>query len=197
MLGTPFDLSQVLAPGGAIPDLEVVAHTRDDDLPLDLGVLQQRRRDHHAPLPVELGLGGAGEEVPLYEPPLAAEGVESDEPSLNGGAPVVARIGVEAAVHSSRDNDAAGKGFAELRRKREAVLVIDRVLVLAEKHGPLCPTLDHYVPQSNPFAPPSHTFTHGPVLVLEDERRAAAAVRASLRGTSRRRLRTALAAARP
>src|SRR5919201_4114511 len=195
MLRTPFDLSQVLAPGGAIPDLKVVAHARDDDLAIDLRVFQQRGRDHNAPLPVELRLGGPGEEVPLDEPSLTAERVEPDEPRLHRGAPLVPRIRVEAPVHPARDDDTAGERLAEPGRKRETVLFIDRVLVLAQKHGPLCPTLDHYLPQINPFAPRSHTAAHGPVLVLEDACRAAAPVRAPLRGASRRRLRAALAAA--
>ena len=52
------------------------------------------------------------------------------------------------------------KGIAELRRKGDPALVIEGVLVLAEKHrfrrsaaGPLSTTLDHIQPQSNPRLP--------------------------------------------
>src|SRR5688500_948368 len=40
-LHTPFDVFQVLAPGGAVPDLDVVAHTGDDDLAAQTGVLDE------------------------------------------------------------------------------------------------------------------------------------------------------------
>ena len=40
--GTPFHLLEMRAPGGAVPDLHVVAHARDDDLPGELGVLEER-----------------------------------------------------------------------------------------------------------------------------------------------------------
>src|SRR5919204_5258075 len=63
ILRTPFHLSDVLAPRGAVPDLQVVAHAGDHDLPPDAGVLGQRRRYEHAPLLVGLRLGRAGEEV--------------------------------------------------------------------------------------------------------------------------------------
>ena len=44
------------------------------------------------------------------------------------------RISVEAAVHPAREHDAVRERRPELGRKREPVLVVDRVLVFAEKH---------------------------------------------------------------
>src|SRR3972149_7625068 len=43
---TPFDLFELLAPDGAVPDLHVVAPAGNDDLPLELCVLDERGRDH-------------------------------------------------------------------------------------------------------------------------------------------------------
>src|SRR6516165_203482 len=50
----PFGVRQLLAPDGAIPDLEVVVHTGDGDLAADPGPLEQLRGDHHPALSVEL-----------------------------------------------------------------------------------------------------------------------------------------------
>src|SRR6185436_6414284 len=65
-LHTPFDLFDLLLPGCAVPDLDVVAHPGDDDLAPETRVLEERRRNHHAPLLVELGLGGARKHVAAH-----------------------------------------------------------------------------------------------------------------------------------
>ena len=67
--------------------------------------------------------------------------------------PIRTTVGVETAVETARDDDPLGEGLPELGRKGEAVLVIDRVLVLAEEHRwgllglplrpPLYPTIYH------------------------------------------------------
>src|SRR5438128_2816768 len=161
MLRTPFDLGQLLAPGRAVPDLEVVVDARDDDVARELRVLEQRRRQHQAPLLVELGLRGAGEEEPLHARRLLAERVERREPLVDELVPVRARVCVEAAVHPARDHDPVCECVPELRRERETVLVIDRVLVLAEKHSgpassfPLSATLNHVSPHRNFLGPPA------------------------------------------
>src|SRR5207244_4229371 len=60
-----------------------------------------------------------------------------------------------------RGHDPACECVAELRRERETVLVIDRVLVLAEKHSgpassfPLSATLNHVSPHRNSIGHPS------------------------------------------
>src|SRR5262249_49314763 len=89
----------------------------------------------------------------LTRPPLLAERWGLAEPRLDGRGPLAARIGVEASLDPPRKDQSLGKRLTELGRKREAVLVIDRVLVLAYQHGPLRTTLDHYSPLSNPFPP--------------------------------------------
>src|SRR5438309_167562 len=80
---TPF-----CAPGRAIPELEPVVDTRDDDLLAQLRVLDQLSRNHHAALFVELGLGRPGEEVPLQPPPFRAERIQRGESSVDESIPI-------------------------------------------------------------------------------------------------------------
>src|SRR4051794_12480107 len=120
MLGAPFDFLHVLAPRGAIPDLEVIPHPCDHDLTAEAGVLEQSRRDHDPPLLVGLPLGGAREEEPLHHARLPAERVELREPRVDDLLPVVPSVGVEASVHAAGDHDAAGEGLSELGRQRES-----------------------------------------------------------------------------
>src|SRR6187200_1291477 len=49
-LHTPFHFFDLLFPGGAVPDLDVVAHTGDDDLTTEARVSEQGRRHHHPAL---------------------------------------------------------------------------------------------------------------------------------------------------
>src|SRR5512142_2343728 len=79
ILSTPFDLGELAPPGGAVPDLEVVVDTGDDDVAAELRVLQQRGRDAHAALLVGNGIRGGGEEVALHPPSLLAERMEGGE----------------------------------------------------------------------------------------------------------------------
>ena len=44
--------------------------------------------------------------------------------------------------------------LAELGRQREAVLVVEGVVVFAEQHGPLGPTLTHNPPHVHAFGSP-------------------------------------------
>src|ERR671910_532620 len=156
MLRAPFDFFELLAPGGAIPDLEVVVDARDDDLPAEPGRLDQRARDHDPALLVGVRLGGRGEEVPLHQAALLAEQVELGEPRLDEPLPPLTREQVEAAVEAARDHASVRELLADPGRKREPVLVIDRVSVFAEKHAgavslsPLRPTLNHTSPPGNP-----------------------------------------------
>src|SRR5205823_6109435 len=157
MLRTPFDLRQLLTPGGAIPDLEVVVDTGDDDVAAELRVLDQRARKHQPALLVELRLRRAGEEEPVEPAPLLAERIQRGELRVDESTPIRTTVGVETAVEAARDDDPLGEGLSELGRKGEAVLVIDRVLVLAEEHRlgrfpsfPLRPTLSHDSPQCKP-----------------------------------------------
>src|SRR5438270_3687327 len=157
MLSTPFDLRQLLTPGGAIPDLEVVVDAGHDDVAAELRVLDQRARNHQPALLVEVRLRRAGEEEPVEPAPLLAERIQRGELRVDESSPIRTTVGVETAVEPARDDDPLGKGLPELGGKGEAVLVIDRVLVLAEKHRlgrlpsfPLRPTLSHEPPQRKP-----------------------------------------------
>src|SRR5215468_2095854 len=83
ILRTPFENLDVIAPGRAVPDLQVVVDAGDHDLAVDAGVLRYRGGQHHAALLVGLGLGGAGEEVALHQASFPAEGVEIGEPAFD------------------------------------------------------------------------------------------------------------------
>src|SRR3954451_18652918 len=76
-LRAPFDLGELAAPGLAVPDLEPVTQTGDDDVLAQVGVLQQRRRECDAPLTVELAVQRATEEVALHQASFTREAVET------------------------------------------------------------------------------------------------------------------------
>src|SRR5262245_66212830 len=96
-------------------------------------MLYESGRDHHAPLAVELGLGGAGEEETLHPAALLAERVELGEPRLDERVPGLAAIGEETAVHPACEHDPGGERRAETSRQRAPVLVVPRVLVFSEQ----------------------------------------------------------------
>src|SRR6185437_6211640 len=75
ILSTPFDLGELELPRRAVPDLEVVVDSGDDDVATELRVLEQRGRDAHPPLFVGCRLAGAREEVTLHPPALLAQRV--------------------------------------------------------------------------------------------------------------------------
>src|SRR5581483_4546425 len=147
----PFDLVQLCAPGGAIPDLEVVGRSGHRDLLRDPGPREQRRGYHEPALFVELAAGRAGEEEPAHAPPVDGERVDGVE-ALRQLRPRVDGPGEEATVESARHDDAFLERRSELRRECEAVLLIQRMLVLAQQHGPLRSTLNHFPPLGNPNA---------------------------------------------
>src|SRR5256885_15013489 len=60
MLCISHDLLQLIAPGGAIPDLEPVTHAGDNHIAAEASVLEQGGRQHHAALLVRRRLDGAG-----------------------------------------------------------------------------------------------------------------------------------------
>ena len=141
-----------MTPRFAIPDLDVVPQSRDDDLTAELRVLEQRRRNHHAALFVELGLGRSREVESLGSPRRLAERIQRGESRLDKSSPIRTTEDPEAVVEATRDDDTFREGLAELGGKGETVLVIDRVLVGSEEHlrpgsvyhcSPLCPTLTH------------------------------------------------------
>ena len=103
ILRTPFDFGQLLAPGGAVPDLEPVVDAGDDDLPAQLRVLDQLGGDHHAALFVELGLGAPRRRRCLWRRrPSGLSGSSADESRLDESIPIRTTEGVEAAVEAPR-----------------------------------------------------------------------------------------------
>ena len=93
MLRTPFDLGQLLAPGGAVPDLEVVVDARDDDVAAELRVLEQRAPGCITrPCLSSSASDGAREEEALELPCFLAQRVERREPRLDEPAPSRARV---------------------------------------------------------------------------------------------------------
>src|SRR5579864_1507493 len=145
ILSTPFDLGELALPGGAIPDLEAVVDPGDDDVAAELRVREQCGRDAHPPLLVRHRLAGAGVEVAVHPPSLLAQRVEVGKGRLAVVLPTLERPGPDAAVEAARDDDAVVELPPELGREREAVLVVDRVLVLAEEHGAFS-LIHHFAP---------------------------------------------------
>ena len=141
------------APRGAIPDLEVVGHAGHRHLARDPGRLEQRRRDHQPALLVELDVGRAGEEVAPH--PAAVRPTSGSTASIRSAifAQRLDGPGVEAAIEAARHDDLVLRTLPELRRECEAVLLVQRMLVLTEQHGPLRPTLPHFTPPVNPRGP--------------------------------------------
>src|SRR3954470_3425072 len=133
MLRTPFDLCQFAAPGVAIPDLEVVVDSCDDDVTIELRVLEQRAGQTDAALLVELGLGGARKEEALHPAALLAQRVEGGETARDETVPVLPRVREETAVHAPGHDDSTREILAEASRQGEPVLVVDRVFVFTEQ----------------------------------------------------------------
>src|SRR5690349_11727032 len=79
MLCTSHYLLQLGAPRSAIPDLEPVAHSHDDHLAVELRVLDQRGRQHHAALLVRRRLHRARVVEAFEDASLVAEWVEPGE----------------------------------------------------------------------------------------------------------------------
>src|SRR5215467_7076729 len=131
ILSTPFDLGELALPGGAVPDLEAVVDPGDDDVAAELGVREQCGRDAHPPLLVRRRLAGSGEEVTMHPPALLAQRVQSGKSRIAVVLPGNRCPRIEAPVEAARDDDPVLERLPELRRQRQTVLVVDRMLVLA------------------------------------------------------------------
>ena len=110
----------------------MVADARDDDLAAEARVPEERGRNHHPPLLVELGLGGSREHVAAHLARLLAERAEALQLGGHEGIPVVAGEHKETTVEPARHDDLAREGLPELGREGESVLVVEGVLVFAE-----------------------------------------------------------------
>src|SRR5262245_8340186 len=150
ILHAPVACCLLAHPALAVPHLEVPARTGDDDILLQPRVLEQRRRQHHAALPVQLALVGAGEEPAPQHPRLTRERVEPLQARLDEGVPAAAREHEQAPVKAFGDHRALRECRAELGGEGEAVLCIKSLRELAEQHGvhlPFRPTLPHNSPR--------------------------------------------------
>src|SRR6476659_5480301 len=96
-----------------------------------LRVREQSGRDAHAALLVRRLLARAGEEVAVHPAALLAERMQVGKGGGAGALEGSRRPDEDAAVQAPRDDAAVVEGLPELRRKCEAVLVVDRMLVLA------------------------------------------------------------------
>src|SRR5262249_3323218 len=134
------------------PDFEAVVDSGDDDVAIELCVRDERRRNEHTALAVGRRVGGAGKEIAAELPFLPAQLGERRKGRLLVLRPALGRPRDEASVEPPRDDAAVLERPAELRRKGQTLLVVKRVLVLAEEHGatlplvPRCPTLTHHGP---------------------------------------------------
>src|SRR3954454_2768404 len=131
----PFHLGALCLPRLAIPDLEVVVEACDDDVLADPGPLGEARRQDDPALLVQLGLRRRREVGAAHDLRLAADRVDLRDARAHGLLVLRRRVGLEAAVVIEGKDHAVAELGPELSRKREPVLVVDGVLVLAEKHG--------------------------------------------------------------
>src|SRR5882762_3864582 len=97
-------------------------------------VLQKRRRQRHAALPVELARLRAPEEVALHQAALAREAIEARILLADVIVPRSARPDRDAAVEAPSTDDALREVLAQARGQRDAVLVIQPLLELPEEH---------------------------------------------------------------
>src|SRR4029079_19571033 len=88
----------------------------------------------HAPVCVGRRLARAEEERALHPPPLLAQRMKRGECGVAVACPAVRRPRPETAVEAAGDDDAVLERLPELGRKRQTVLVVDRMLVFAKEH---------------------------------------------------------------
>src|SRR5256714_5004563 len=164
----PFDCLPLVAPGGAVPDLEMVVDACHGHVAADAGALEQVGRNHDPPLPVELRLDAGSEEEPLHRPRLAAERVERAH-ALGELGPLGSGVDVEAAVESARDHDPVAELVALAGGQREPVLVVQGVLVLAQQHrspSPIVPHFNPLEPSCKPLSGAVDAFSTAPCVEL-------------------------------
>src|SRR4051794_24400583 len=138
----------------------MIVDADDDNLPVKLRVVDQMGRKDHAALPVHGGLGGPAEDVSPQPPRVFAERIQRGHSRLDGSSPILTTVGLDTSVEPAREDRPVGEGRTEPGGKSEAMLVIDRVLVLTDEQQlsfhfePLCPTLPHMSTRLNHLAPP-------------------------------------------
>src|SRR5947207_12946024 len=123
----------LLAPAGAVPDLDRVEVPDQHDLAREAGLVDQGLRKHDPPGRIELGVEGASRVAALKVAiVLVPKGAEP--PHLLGEpVPRRCRPDRDAGLLLLGENDSLGQLRPELRRDRQPVLRVQRVLVLPEK----------------------------------------------------------------
>ena len=123
----------------------------------------ERRRQGDAALPVELALLRAAEEVALHQAALAREASRAARSARSRTSSQAAR-GQTATQPSkpARTDDAVREVLAQARGQRDAVLVIQPLLELAEEHTgpPSAPRIGARPPNAHHFTPPHPTLQH-------------------------------------
>src|SRR5258705_9881171 len=120
-------------------------------------VLQERRRQCHAALPVELARLRAAEEIALHQAALAREAIEAGILLADVIVPRGTRPDRHAAVEAPGADDALHEVLAQARGQRDAVLVIQPLLELPEEH-----TRPPSAPELAPDLPVRTTLSHCP-----------------------------------
>src|SRR5918997_1033066 len=123
----------LLLPALLRPDLEVVAHAHHHDLLLDARVLEERRRQRHAPARVELDVERVALEVAREPAVVRAHRVERTERALHDRLVRLRGPDRHAGFEVLRENGPTGERRAEPGRNAEPVLRIQRVLEVATK----------------------------------------------------------------
>src|SRR5688572_6642534 len=153
-------LQLVGVPGLLVPELEVVVEAGDDHVLLHAGVLPEVFGKDDPPLRVDGHVHGAGQHQ-------AGEGAGVRLAHRHGRElvgellPFGGRVDVQAAVEAARDDGARLKITSEFHGNREASFVIERMVILTNKHRRFfvfphfLPRYNHYTPLSPTCPPPS------------------------------------------
>src|SRR5262249_33491093 len=127
-----FDLSALVVPGRARPDLDAVADADHDHLALELRVVAQELRDDHAAELVELSGRGAREEQTLHAAGVTLPQIEGAH-AFGDGAPAVGVPDDQAGLEAAGDDQAIVEGGSVASRDRESTLVVEGMFVDAEE----------------------------------------------------------------
>src|SRR5215210_6101842 len=129
----------LLLPALLRPDLEMVAHAHHDDLLLDPGVREERRRQRHAAARVQLDLEGVALVEARQLAVLGPHRVQVAESALDDR---LVRLGGphrDAGLRVLCENGSTGEGRAEAGRNAEPILYVQRMLEVAPKRQCSCP----------------------------------------------------------
>src|SRR5665811_175387 len=148
-IGLLLQAGLVVSPGGAVPDLNVVLDADDTDFSVDAGELEMPGRHRDAPLPVELLMHGVARREAHEVTTLAAVGGDALHLPLEVLLELLGRVAGEAVLVALGHVDAAGERRSQTRGDGDAVLRVEREVVLPHQdrslHGrhftPLFPTL--------------------------------------------------------